>query len=339
MKRKFLSGVMVVIIAVMSTLFAGCNVSNNKIRENDLIIYCSHSDDLSRKIVEEFEKETNINVYIVQSGTGTLLQRIEKENEKPIADVMWGGSLSTLDSYKNYFEPYKSKNEEKVYEDYRNKDGLITRFSVVPSVFIINEKKLGGVKVEGFSDLLNPELKGKIIKADPEKSSSAYEQLINQLYAMGNGNPDDGWEYVKQLNKNVDGNIIKSSSKVYSSVVNGDYSVGLTYEEPALKYSKEDSNIKVVYPSEGTIAKADGIAILKNAQQKKNAEKFIDYVTGEKVQNMLVKEMNRRPVRNDVKAGDKMEDFKNIKTIKDDSKWSVEKKDYILEKFKESLNT
>lgn len=336
MKRRLLSIIMTAIMAVTSIL-TGCSAGGGKNKENDLIIYCSHSDSFSKDIVDKFEEKTNINVYVVQSGTGVLLERIEKEKDKPVADLIWGGSLSILEPYKNYFEPYKSENEEKIYDDYKNSDGLITRFSVVPSVFIINEKKLSGVKVESFADLLNPELKGKIIEADPEKSSSAYEHLINQLYAMGNGNPDNGWEYIKKLNKNIDGNIIKSSSKVYSGVVNGDYAVGLTYEEPAIKYSKEDSNIKIVYPSEGTIAKADCIAILKNAQQKENAQKFVDYVTSEEVQNMLG-EKNRRSVRKDVKNRNGIEDFEKINIIKDDPKWSVEKKDYILDKFKECIN-
>ena len=70
---------------------------------------------------------------------------------------------------------------------------------------MINTNLIGDVKVEGYEDLLNPALKGKIAFADPSKSSSSYEHLINMLYAMGNGDPDKGWDYVEKLCRNLDG--------------------------------------------------------------------------------------------------------------------------------------
>ncbi len=41
------------------------------------------------------------------------------------------------------------------------------------------------MNIEGYSDLLKPELKGKIATADPANSSSAFAQLTNMLQAMG----------------------------------------------------------------------------------------------------------------------------------------------------------
>ncbi len=313
----------------------GCNNSNS---ENNIIIYCSHSTDFTKPIIDGFEKKTGIKAYVVHLGTGDLLDRIEKEKDNPLGDVMWGGSLSTLSPYKEYFEEYKSSNEENVYEDYKNSDGKITCFSVVPSVLIVNTDVIKDIKIEGYADLLNSELEGKIIGANPEKSSSAYEQLINQLYAMGNGNPDNGWEYVQALNSNMKDNIVSSSSNVYKKVVSGDYGVGLTYEEPAVKYSKENNNIQIVYPKEGVIAKADGVAIVKGSKQSENAKKFIDYVTGVEVQTLLSNELNRRSVRNDVKAGKGMKNTNEIKLIYDDSNWVLNNKSNIIEKFNETNN-
>ena len=40
-----------------------------------------------------------------------------------------------------------------------------------------------------MGDLLKPELKGRIASPTLSTSSSAYEHLINMLYAMGDGEP------------------------------------------------------------------------------------------------------------------------------------------------------
>ena len=50
---------------------------------------------------------------------------------------------------------------------------------------MINTDLIGDIKITGYEDLLQPELKGKIAFADPTKSSSSYEHLVNMLYAMG----------------------------------------------------------------------------------------------------------------------------------------------------------
>ncbi|CTN24805.1 iron ABC transporter substrate-binding protein [Streptococcus pneumoniae] len=46
------------------------------------------------------------------------------------------------------------------------------------------------MNIEGYNDLLKPELKEKIATADPANSSSAFAQLTNMLQAQG-GYKDD----------------------------------------------------------------------------------------------------------------------------------------------------
>ena len=91
----------------------------------------------------------------------------------------------------------------------------MTRFTDVPSVLLVNTDLAGEGKIEGYEDLLNPRLHGKIAMADPALSSSSYEQLINMLYAMGKGNPEDGWDYIRSLADNLDGNLLESSAAAF----------------------------------------------------------------------------------------------------------------------------
>jgi len=343
MKKKIIA----LMLSVMTmTTFVGCGGSGGttgstepatKEASKELVVYSPHPVDFIDPIVKEYESKTGIKVDVVTAGAGELLKRIESEGENALGDVMWGGSLSTLQPKSDLFEEYKSENEKDVIADYKNTDGKLTRFSVIPSVIMVNTNLIGNIKIEGFEDLLNPELKGKIANSDPTKSSSSFEHLINQLYAMGNGKPEDGWDYVTKLAKNLDGKLLSGSSAVYKGVADGEYTVGLTFEEAAAKYVKDGAPVKVVYPKEGTIAKADCVTIIKGAKNMDNAKDFINFVTSKDAQTLVTTQLNRRSVRTDIKGAQGLEEFDKLKLITDDELWVNTNKQNMLDKYKEII--
>lgn len=299
----------------------------------ELVIYCPHPLEFINPLVSEFESQSGIKVEVIAAGTGELLKRVESEQANPLGDIFWGGSLSTMKPQMNLFESYQSVNEDAVRDDMKNVEGPLTRFTDIPSVLMINTDLIGNIEVNGYEDLLNPELKGKIAHADPSKSSSSYEHLINMLYAMGNGNPDAGWDYVGKLCENLDGKLLSGSSAVYKGVADGEYVVGLTFEEGAAKYVADGAPVKIVYMEEGVISKPDGVYIIKNAKNMDNAKKFIDFITGKDAQTIIVEQLNRRSVRKDVEAPSYLTPKEDMNIIFDDEQLVVEKKQEWLEKF------
>ncbi len=300
-----------------------------------LVVYCPHPVEFINPIIAEFEASTGIQAEVITAGTGELLKRVEAEQANPLGDVFWGGSLSTITPKADLFENYTSANEAAVLEDCKNTEGMMTRFTVIPSVIMINTKLIGDIEVNGYEDVLNPALKGKIAFADPSKSSSSFEHLVNMLYAMGNGNPDNGWEYVQKLSKQLDGKLLSGSSAVYKGVADGEYTVGLTFEEGAAKYVKDGAPVKVVYMEEGTISKPDTVQIIKGAKNMENAKKFIDFVTSKETQTLITNELCRRSVRGDVPAGNGLTPTSEIKLIKDDPTVVNPNKQVWLDKFKD----
>ncbi len=299
----------------------------------DLVIYCPHPLEFINPLVSEFESQTGVKVEVIAAGTGELLKRVESEQGNPLGDIFWGGSLSTMKPQMNLFEDYKSLNEEFVQDSMKNVEGPLTRFTDIPSVLMVNTDLIGDIEINGYEDLLNPALKGKIAHCDPSKSSSSYEHLINMLYAMGSGDPDAGWDYVKKLCENLDGKLLSGSSAVYKGVADGEYVVGLTFEEGGAKYVADGAPVKLVYMEEGVISKPDGVYIIKDAKNMENAKKFIDFITSKEAQTIIVEQLNRRSVRTDVAAPDYLEAKENINIIYDDEELVVEKKEEWLEKF------
>ena len=326
---------------VLGTALSGCGGGSGgekqaaKADDNSLVIYCPHPLAFINPLVEEFEKESGVKVEVIAAGTGELLKRVESEKANPLGDIFWGGSLNTMKPKAALFENYTSVNEDHIQPAVKNTEGPMTRFTDIPSVIMINTNLIGDVKVEGYEDLLNPALKGKIAFADPSKSSSSYEHLINMLYAMGNGDPDKGWDYVEKLCRNLDGKLLSGSSAVYKGVADGEYAVGLTFEEGGAKYVADGAPVKLVYMKEGVISKPDGIYIIKNAKHMENAKKFIDFITSKEAQSIIASQLHRRSVRDDVDPPVGLLPKDQIKII-DDNEQVVEKnKKSWLDKFKD----
>lgn len=320
---------------------AGCggekqsSESSGSESSDKLVIYCPHPLTFINPLVGEFEKQSGIKVEVVAAGTGELLKRVESETSNPLGDIFWGGSLNTMKPKAALFENYTSANEGHVQEAFKNTEGSLTRFTDIPSVIMVNTNLIGDIKVEGYEDLLNPALKGKIAHCDPSKSSSSYEHLINMLYAMGNGDPEKGWDFIEKFCKNLDGKLLSGSSAVYKGVADGEYVVGLTFEEGGAKYVADGAPVKLVYMKEGVISKPDGIYIIKNAKHMENAKKFIDFITSKEAQTIITEKLNRRSVRDDVAAPKGLLPKEEINIIQDDEKVVVANKKQWLDKFKD----
>ena len=332
--KKLLIGLLT--LTMMFTV-GGCAkpTSNVEAKGGDLVIYCPHPLEFIDPLVAEFESETGISVEVIAAGTGELMKRVESEKDNPLGDILWGGTITTVEPIKDYFEPYTSVNEEYILDAYKNVEGNMTRFTAVPSVIMINTNLIGDIEVKGYEDLLNPELKGKIAIADPAKSSSSFEHLVNMLYAMGDGDPEKGWDYVEKLMENANYTLLSGSSAVYKGVADGEYPIGLTFEEGSAKYVNSGAPVKTVYMEEGTIVKPDGIYIIKNCKNMDNAKAFVDFATSKDAQKMITEELNRRSVRSDIIGGKGLEPYENIKIIEDDIAVVNANKQVWLDKFKE----
>ena len=325
----------IISILIVLSLCLGCSSEKSE-SSNALVIYCPHPLDFINPLVDDFKaKNPGINVDVIAAGTGELLKRVESEKDNPLGDILWGGSLNTIRLKMDLFENYTSTNEVNIAEFYKNVEGPITRFTTIPSVLMVNTNLSKNIKIEGYEDLLNPALKGKIACADPSASSSSFEHLVNMLYAMGNGNPEKGWDYVKKLCANLDGKLLSGSSAVYKGVADGEYTVGLTFEEGGANYVVSGSPVKLVYMKEGVVFKADGIYIIKNAKNMENAKKFVDYATSYDAQKTINEKLNRRSVRDDLPPSEILLSVDKINVIKDDDATVEANKQNWLNKFKD----
>ncbi|MBN7573523.1 MULTISPECIES: ABC transporter substrate-binding protein [Clostridium] len=315
---------------------AGSTDSKKVDGSNKLVVYSPNTEDIINTIIPMFEDETGIDVEMVSAGTGELFKRVQSEKNNPYADVIFGGSRAQFAENEDLFEKYVSKNDGDMMEGHRNTTGYMTSYVADGSVILVNKNLIGDIKIEGYKDLLNPKLKGKIAAADPTSSSSAFAHLTDMLRAIGGDYTSDaGWDYVKSLVQNLDGKIASGSGAVHKSVADGEYTVGLTYEDPAASYVKSGADVEIVYPKEGTVFLDATSGIVKNAPDMENAKKFIDFITSQKAQDAFGSQLTNRPLRKDAKLGDYMTPMSKINIIQEDCDYVASHKSEIVQKYTE----
>ncbi len=285
------------------TLLCGCSGSASAPysdfapdEEHRLVVYTSHKQEVWQPIVREFEERTGIWVDVVYGATSELLERIERESGEAQADLMFGGGVESLETYRDCFAPYLCTEADALLEQFRCDDGLWTPFSALPTVLIYNTKLMEPGPLTGWEDLLSPQLRGRIAFTDPSVSGSAFTALMTLLSAL----PGDRDENLRAFAENLAGVQLDDSGAVLTAVADGSAVVGVPLEETALKRNAEGENIAMVYPEDGTSCVPDGSAIVLGAPHEENARLFIDFTVSAEVQRLLAGQFCRRPVRSGV---------------------------------------
>ena len=188
--------------------------------EKKLVIYSAATDAQVNAVVPLFEERYGIEVEVITGGTGELLARIDAEGDAPYCDVIFGGGESSYSEYKHVFQDYVSPEDANLIESCRNTLGYCTNYNLDSAILMYNTDLIGDIQIKGYKDLLNPELKGKIASADPTASSSAMMHIETILTDFGGLTleNEEGWGFVSDLIKNLDGKLASGSSAAWKSV-------------------------------------------------------------------------------------------------------------------------
>ena len=254
----------------------------------NLVLYSSMTDaDLDALISCFNAVYPNVEVEVINGSAGEMTTRLRGEASNPVGDLVWGGMAdSDGDVNADIFEAWLS-DYEAVNVDYPSPNGLYSMDHLSTVVFCVNtelEAELG-LNIQSYEDLLDPALTGRIVFSDPTSSSAAWNNLCNIMSVYGNDS-DESWAYIEQLVPQLV--VANSSSACFKGVAEGEYVVGLTYEDGAVNLLKEGAtNIRLQYPTNGTSASTFGTALVKNGPNQENAKAMINFICSPEGQTAL----------------------------------------------------
>ncbi|RDI65017.1 2-aminoethylphosphonate ABC transporter substrate-binding protein [Nocardia pseudobrasiliensis] len=250
---------------------------------------------------KKFKEQTGIDVNYVEAGSGEVVNRVDKEQSNPQADI-----VVTL-------PPFIQK---------ANKSGLLQDSGVDTGAVAATDKDAGGkyVTLAGnylsfianpsidsskltWDDLLKPEFKGKIQYSTPGQAGdgTAVLILLQQLYGK-----QGALDYLGKLQAN---NVGPSSStgKLQPKVDNGELLVANGDVQMNLANIKEKSSkFSVFFPTtadgkRSTVAVPYVMGLAKGAPHRDAAKKLMEYLLSADVQKTLGPDAMAVPVRTDLK--------------------------------------
>ncbi len=276
--------ILTLVLSLVMVLTAACAFAGSEVQ-----LYSTMTEaDLDALITCFNEKYPDIEVIVTNGSAGELTTRIAGEAGNPQGDLVWGGMAdSDGQAYADIFEAWVSEYDAQNIPGYTSPNGLYSMDHLSTVTFVINEELEAelGLKIESYEDLLDPKLKGMIATADPNSSSSAWNNLSN-IFAVYGNDTEEAWAYIEKLMPNLV--ILGSSSGVFKNTQAGEYVVGMTYEDGAVGLIRDGAtNIRLQYPTNGTSASAFGCALIKGGPNPENGKLFIDFICSAEGQTAL----------------------------------------------------
>jgi iron(III) transport system substrate-binding protein len=309
------------LVALAAVTFSGAAWAQGKV-----VVYSANDSNLDRFVFDAFTKDTGIAVEGVSAGSGVLFRRIASEKDKPLGDIIWGVSRALLQSNKALLAPYASKAKNETPADFRDPGDLWIGTNVHLIVILQNTKLLPAAEgPKAWADLLDPKWKDKVAFTDPANSGSAFTNVTMLQQAWGHN--DAAWDKVTKLLANT--KVLNRSTLVFQGVGNGEFPLGMSLEYAGLQWAAGGAPVKVIYPSDGTVAQMEGVALIKGGPDAENAKKFVDYITRKDVREEIIRKFFRRAARQDLdltKLPGAMPALKDVKLINyDEAGWTAKR--------------
>jgi len=254
----------------------------------------------------DFEKQTGIKVNLVESGSGEVITRMEKEQGNPQADV-----AITLPPFiqqaaqANLLTAYTPAGAEKVPAGSKDAQGRYVAVVNNYASWIHNPDTTKPAPTK-FSELTDGKYKSKLQYSTPGQAGDGTAVLIQLQHLYGK---EGALTYLKKLESNnvgpssSTGKLQPKVSKGELSVANGDLQMNLA------SIHNDKSNFKVWFPADDT-GKASTFAIpyymglAAGAPHADAGRKLMDYLLSTEAQTAISLDALGLPAREDVKPTD-----------------------------------
>lgn len=258
-------------------------------KNKEQVVVFNAGEYMDMDLIKQFEKDTGIEVIYqtFQSDEEMFVKLTQSANNYDVV-VPMDYMVEKLLKY-DMLAPIDFSNvpnAKYIMDQYKNlpfdPEGKYTVPYFTSSFGIVYNKDMVDKPIDSWAELWDPKYKGKIIMYDlPRLSMSVALQKLG--YSI---NTTD----MKEINQATE-ELIKQKPLVYAYltdeardvIIQGDAAMTVMYSGDALLMSKENPNLKYVIPKEGGNRQVDNLAIPKKAQNKKNAEIFINYFTDPKI--------------------------------------------------------
>ncbi|HET7837578.1 MAG TPA: ABC transporter substrate-binding protein [Variovorax sp.] len=231
----------------------------------------------------EFSRATGIRVLQAHKGTGEIGAQLRAEAANPKTDIWWGGTGDPFlqAAEEGLLEPYRPAYINDLYDwsvrQYAMSGNRVGGFYTSAMGFGFNTevlKKKHLPEPRCWADLVKPEYKGEIEMSHPATSGTGYTIVAGLVQLMGE---DAAFDYLKKLHRNTT-TYTRSGQAQAPNVAKGEVAVGISFIFGFDKWRQDKYPVKTAAPCEGTGYEIGGIALVKGARNKANAQRYYDWL-------------------------------------------------------------
>lgn len=269
---------------------SGCGVSDKGV--NGQVIVYNWGEYIDPETIRMFEEETGIQVIYDEFETnesmypkvesGAVAYDIACPSDYMISRMIENGMLSEI----NYDNMPNAKNNigAQYYEQARGFDPDNTY--AIPycwgTVGILYNRTMVDEPITRWEQLWDEKYADDILMQDSVRDAFMVAEKLNGD-SMNTLDPD---ELTAAKNLLIEQKPLVQAyvvDQVRDKMIGGEAAIGVIYSGEAIYTQKENPDLVYVIPEEGTNVWIDAWVILKNAPNKENAEKFIDFMCREDI--------------------------------------------------------
>lgn len=287
MKLRKIS-ILITIGLMVSTMLTGCGGTDSK---KVLNVY-NVGDYIDENIITLFEEKTGIDVQYETYDTNEMMYQKVKSgstnydlifpSDYMVEKMKSEGLLQKID-FKNI------PNMKYIDKSFLNPIYDETNEYSVPYMWgtfgILYNKKMVKEPVDSWNILWNPKYKSNIMMFDSVRDTIGIS-LKRLGYSMNTTNPKEINEAMKELMKQKDLVLAYVNDEGKDRLLGEEVAMGIAYSGDAVTLMEENPNLAYAIPKEGTNKWVDAMAIPKSAQNKKEAEMFINFLLDPEIAKM-----------------------------------------------------
>ena len=299
---------------IYTNLYAQINVYSHRHYDSDKILF------------KKFTDQTGIKVNVIKGSADQLIERLISEGENSPADVLLTVDAGRLHRAKmaGILQPVKSRVlNDNVPSSMRDPDNQWFGLTVRARVIVYSKDRVNPSQLSTYEDLAKAKWRGKIAV---RSSSNIYNQSLMASFIEANGTRE-ALSWAKSVRKNMARAPRGSDRDQARAVAAGlaDIAIMNTYYLGILANSSNPKDrdvfkkVSVFFPNQngrGTHINISGGGIIKSSKNKKDAIKFLEFLTSSESQKIFGNVNYEYPIKIETNQSDLLKSWGSFKPDK-----------------------
>ena len=265
----------------------------------ELIVYSGRSESLVQPIIDQFMKESGIDVRVRYGGTAELAATLMEEGGASPSDIYYAqdpGGMGAIEAA-GLLTPLPIEIREKVPDQFVSPDGMWIGISGRARTIVYNTDQLNPNDLpQDLWGLTQPEWKGRIGWAP---TNGSFQAMVTAMRAIWGEDQTRDWLKAIQTNEPT---AYEKNTPIVAAVGTGEISVGLVNHYYLHRFIAEEGeqfaarNHFLPNGGPGSLIMVSGAGILQSATNEANALRFIEFLLSHDAQEYFTEETFEYPL-------------------------------------------